>query len=196
MKNVVAHMTSSICWGRVLVPGGRRLGLGPREEQPGGLCPVVLNTGDSLLWACVSSSWGPASGPMAGVSHHSTQARTPLQGGPRGRGHGSVWPDGSCLHQAPEIAPAASSTGRRAWMPSRMDVPGASGNSARPGNQSLAGTPFWPKCSPQGAAGHPQSSLGGFTPSSHRCGLFQAFSEGTWPHCPLPWGPGGGLLDP
>ena len=64
-----------------MVPGGRRLGLGPREEQPGGLCPVVLNTGDSLLWACVSSSWGPASGPMAGVSHHSTQG----QDAPAGR---------------------------------------------------------------------------------------------------------------
>lgn len=40
-------------------------------------------------------------------------------------------------------------------MPSRMDVPRALGSSARPGNQSLAGTPFWPKCSLQGAAGQP-----------------------------------------
>ena len=76
-------------------------------------------------------------------------------------------------------------------MPSRTDVPGASGSSARPGNQSLVGTPFWPRYSLQGAAGCPQSSSGGSMPSSHPCGLCQALSEGTWPHCLLPWGRGG-----
>lgn len=86
MKNVAARMTSFIWWGCALVPGGIRLGPGPREEQPGGPCPVVLNTRDSLLWAWASSPWGPpctepASGPMAGVSHHSTQG----QDAPAGR---------------------------------------------------------------------------------------------------------------
>ncbi|KAM7227898.1 hypothetical protein CapIbe_020352 [Capra ibex] len=45
---------------------------------------------------------------------------------------------------APEIAPAASSTGRRAWMPSRMDVPGALGSSARPGVKGAGLSPAHP----------------------------------------------------
>lgn len=43
-----------------MVPGGRRLGPGPREEQPGGPRPVVLNTGDSLLWGLGKQPLGAA----------------------------------------------------------------------------------------------------------------------------------------
>ena len=60
MKNVTARMTSFICWGRALVPGGRRLGLGPQEEQPGVPRPVVLNSGDSLLWGLGKQPLGAA----------------------------------------------------------------------------------------------------------------------------------------
>ena len=55
-----------------------------------------------------------------------------------GGGHAPFWPDGSYLHQAPEIALEAASTGRRVWTPGRTDVPGATGSPARPGNWNLA----------------------------------------------------------
>ena len=43
-------------------------------------------------------------------------------------------------------------------MPSRMNVPGASGSSARPGNQTLAWDTPLALCKQQGVAGCPHSS--------------------------------------